>query len=305
LLGAGGGVEVTSNGDLLSQSASDNALYNTGKLLGPGGGVEVIHGSKEISFGGGPNRQQSERAGGLMNVVDAAARRRDCTARKACDLLFATQTGKIETVEDIIADKAGAEAMDAGDISTDDLVSYEDLIVVRPTWNTGADEYRSGVSWDDLLSDIKGIDLKGKAVAAGGGVEAISKGETISHPVSDSALKDTDKLLGAGGGEEVIRNGEAFSNSVSDSALSGTGKLLGTGGGVESSNNGATNPHSVLDSALRGTDKLLGIGSGVEVISNGESWSPSMLDDDRSKRCDEPMQLFDVRSHPSLLWLRC
>merc|ERR1712222_195115 len=73
-----------------------------------------------------------------------------------------------ETVAGIIADKAGAEAMDAGEISAEDLAGYDGLIVGCPTWNTGADEYRSGTSWDDLLDDIKGVDLKGKPVAVFG-----------------------------------------------------------------------------------------------------------------------------------------
>jgi len=34
-----------------------------------------------------------------------------------------------------------------------------------PTWNTGADEMRSGTTWDDYLETIKGYDLKGKTVA--------------------------------------------------------------------------------------------------------------------------------------------
>merc|ERR1712032_1747471 len=42
LLGAGGGVEVISNGETYSHSVSNSALRGTDKLLGAGGGVEVI-----------------------------------------------------------------------------------------------------------------------------------------------------------------------------------------------------------------------------------------------------------------------
>merc|ERR1719498_1494557 len=58
------------------------------------------------------------------------------TAREAVGLFFATQTGNTETAAGVIAEKAGVEAMDVGDISADDFASYDGLIVGCPTWNT-------------------------------------------------------------------------------------------------------------------------------------------------------------------------
>merc|ERR1712083_1082889 len=54
------------------------------------------------------------------------------------------------------AEATGVEAADVGEYSAEDLAEYDGLIVGCPTWNTGADEYRSGTSWDDLLDDLKG-----------------------------------------------------------------------------------------------------------------------------------------------------
>jgi flavodoxin I len=153
------------------------------------------HGSKQVSFAGGPTHKQSGRAGGLMSVVDAAARRRGCTAREAIGLFFATQTGNTETVAGIIADKAGAEAMDAGEISAEDLAGYDGLIVGCPTWNTGADEYRSGTSWDDLLDDIKGVDLKGKPVAVFGCGDSQGYGDNFCDGIEE--LHETFAAAGA------------------------------------------------------------------------------------------------------------
>merc|ERR1719210_1350410 len=96
------------------------------------------------------------------------ARRRSCTARETVGLFYATQTGNTETVAGVIAAAAGVEAQDVGDIGAEDLAGYDGLLVGCPTWNTGADEYRSGTAWDDLLDDIKGVDLAGKPVAAFG-----------------------------------------------------------------------------------------------------------------------------------------
>merc|ERR1711865_259918 len=84
---------------------------------------------------------------GLFRAIDAAARIRGCTAREAVGLLFATQTGNTEV---------------------DDIAGYDGLIVGCPTWNTGADEYRSGTTWDDVIDGVKELDLAGKPVAVFG-----------------------------------------------------------------------------------------------------------------------------------------
>jgi hypothetical protein len=55
---------------------------------------------------------------------------------------------------------AASEPQDIGDVP--DLAaaltapSLEGLIVGAPTWNTGADEGRSGTAWDDVLAQVKG-----------------------------------------------------------------------------------------------------------------------------------------------------
>merc|ERR1712060_28979 len=80
-------------------------------------------------------------------------------------LLYSTQTGNTETVASIIAEAAGVEAVAIDDVDAADLAGYDGLIVGTPTWNTGADEFRSGTTWDDYLEEIKALDLKGKPVA--------------------------------------------------------------------------------------------------------------------------------------------
>lgn len=50
-----------------------------------------------------------------------------------------------------------AEApQDIGDVNLAKLKDFDGLIVGAPTWNTGADEGRSGTAWDDVLEDIRG-----------------------------------------------------------------------------------------------------------------------------------------------------
>merc|ERR1712039_748225 len=97
---------------------------------------------------------------GLAAMGGAAAalrlkQRRPQTACEAVGLLYATQTGNTETVAGYIAEVADVEAADIGDYSAEDLAGYDGLIVGCPTWNTDADEYRSGTAWDDLIDEIK------------------------------------------------------------------------------------------------------------------------------------------------------
>merc|ERR1740116_140248 len=90
------------------------------------------HVSNEISFVGNEART------GLTRAIDAAARRRGCTAREAVGLFYSTQTGNTETVAGVIAEKAGVEAMDVGEISAEDLAGYDGLLVGCPTWEKSA-----------------------------------------------------------------------------------------------------------------------------------------------------------------------
>merc|ERR1711948_216028 len=78
-----------------------------------------------------------------------------------------------------IAEATGLEAADIGDYAAEDLTEFDGLIVGCPTWNTDADEYRSGTAWDDVIDDIKGTDLSGKTVAVFGVGDQEGYGETF------------------------------------------------------------------------------------------------------------------------------
>jgi len=151
--------------------------------------------SKEISFTGAVTHKQFGRARGFMETVDAAARRRGCTAREAIGLFYATQTGNTESVASTIAEKAGVDAVDIGEIEVADLAGYDGLIVGCPTWNTGADEFRSGTAWDDVVDDIKGLDLDGKPVAVFGCGDSQSYGSNFCDGIEE--LHETFAASGA------------------------------------------------------------------------------------------------------------
>ncbi|WIA37561.1 hypothetical protein OEZ86_014468 [Tetradesmus obliquus] len=94
---------------------------------------------------------------------------------EALGIYYSTATGKTEEVANIIKEvlgNAAAEPQDIGDVP--DLAaaltdpSLDGLLVGAPTWNTGADEGRSGTAWDDVLAQVKGLSLQGRKVAVFG-----------------------------------------------------------------------------------------------------------------------------------------
>lgn len=101
-------------------------------------------------------------------------------------LIYGTSTGNTETAAGAIAEKTGLEAVAIDDISgSEDLAAYDGLIVGLPTWNTGADEYRSGTTWDDYLEEIRGLDLAGKPVAVFGCGDSQSYGDNFCDGIEE------------------------------------------------------------------------------------------------------------------------
>lgn len=111
-------------------------------------------------------------------------------------LFFSTSTGKTEEVADLIQEAMGTDApKDIADVDVSSLASFDGLIVGAPTWNTGADTERSGTSWDDVLGNISGLDLKGKPVAVFGLGDSIGYGEYFCDAMEE--LYSTFKATGA------------------------------------------------------------------------------------------------------------
>jgi len=112
--------------------------------------------------------------GYVKNEADKAAQKRAVVARAGSPemkaaLLYSTTTGNTETAAGYIAAATGLEAVDIGDVDGDTIKECDSLIVGAPTWNTGADEERSGTAWDEFLyGDLTSMDLSGKKVAVFG-----------------------------------------------------------------------------------------------------------------------------------------
>jgi flavodoxin I len=82
-------------------------------------------------------------------------------------IYYSTTTGNTETVAGYIAEAAGLGAFeDIGDVTKDEILGHDSLIVGAPTWHTGADEQRSGTTWDQWLYDtLPELDVADKKIA--------------------------------------------------------------------------------------------------------------------------------------------
>jgi len=154
-------------------------------------------------------------------VAGALARRKSRTACEAVGLLYASQTGNTETVAGYIAEAAGLEAEDVGDYGAEDLAEFDGIIVGCPTWNTGADEYRSGTAWDDLIDEIKDVDLSGKPVAVFGLGDSGSYGDNFCDGIEE--LNSTFAAAGA----KMIGYVDSGNYTHSESKSDQGGKFLG------------------------------------------------------------------------------
>merc|ERR1712050_392471 len=152
-----------------------------------------------------------------MLAAQAGARagcRRQADCMMNVGLFYSTSTGNTETVAEYIAEEGGLEAVDVGDISPSDLAGFDGLIVGAPTWHTGADTERSGTAWDEILGEIKGIDLSGKPVAVFGCGDSAGYGDNFCDGIEE--LHETFKAAGAKMIGKVDSSGYNHEESKSD-----------------------------------------------------------------------------------------
>lgn len=191
------------------------------------GGLAILFfGSKltTFSYTGYRARQGAINIGNsraTWRAVDVSARQQGLTAAEAVGLLYATQTGNTETVAETIAEATGLEAADVSEYGAEDLAEYDGLIIGTPTWNTGADEMRSGSAWDDLLDDIKGVDFSGKTVAVFGCGDSASYGDNFCDGIEE--LHETFAAAGA----KLIGYVDSSSYQHTESKSVKDGKFLG------------------------------------------------------------------------------
>merc|ERR1719254_280949 len=91
---------------------------------------------------------------------------------------FSPAPNGIRQATSLNAAAAGLEIKDIADATEDEIKSVDALIVGAPTWNTDAEEERSGTDWDAWLYDtLPNLGLDGKKVAVFGCGDSASYGD--------------------------------------------------------------------------------------------------------------------------------
>ena len=79
-------------------------------------------------------------------------------------LFFGTQTGKTESIAEMIRDEFGSSEIELHDMAqadVSDFDGYSKLIIASPTWDIG--ELQS--DWDAFFPELDNMDFKGKTIA--------------------------------------------------------------------------------------------------------------------------------------------
>lgn len=122
-------------------------------------------------------------------------------ASPSIGIFFGTSTGSTEEAADLISAEFGDLA--SAPIEIDEaqgsvaarFAEFDSLVVGTPTWNTGADEERSGTGWDEIYySEMQELSIAGKKVAVFGLGDQISYSENYADATGE--LHDVFEGLG-------------------------------------------------------------------------------------------------------------
>lgn len=130
-------------------------------------------------------------------------------------IYFATTTGKTEDIAHRLAALLGsASVVDVADVADSTaFVNDQALICCLPTWNTGADDLRSGTAWDSHLEAIEALPMNSKPVAILGLGDSSSYGDYFCDAMEE--LYRAFQKAGATMVGQVSTEGYSFSGSRS------------------------------------------------------------------------------------------
>ncbi|MBD2253868.1 flavodoxin FldA [Nostoc parmelioides] len=101
---------------------------------------------------------------------------------KKIGLFYGTQTGKTESVAEIIRDEFGDSVLELNDVSQAELNDFDDyqyLIVGCPNWNIG--ELQS--DWEGIYQKLNDTDFNGNIVAYFGTGDQIGYGDNFQDAI--------------------------------------------------------------------------------------------------------------------------
>ena len=150
-------------------------------------------------------------------------------------LFYSTSTGNTEAAAEWIQEKFAkhgdiAAPVDICEANVSGMQAFDSLIVGAPTWNTGADEGRSGTAWDDVLDELGALNLKGKKVAIFGCGDSVAYGDYFCDAIEElhAAFEPSGaELIGKTNSEnkkiEARSSGTHSSENLHDSSLFSSG----------------------------------------------------------------------------------
>ena len=107
-------------------------------------------------------------------------------------LFFGTQTGKTESIAEMIRDEFGSEKIDLHDmanVDVSDFDGYTKLIIASPTWNIG--ELQS--DWEGFFPEFDSMDFNGKTVAYMGTGDQVGYADNFMDAVGILEAKITER----------------------------------------------------------------------------------------------------------------
>lgn len=161
----------------LKQFQQISALKQNGRMLFAPGGMAVPKTATRVATSPVARPVPSMSVGGMAEpgarpfssqrlAARGARAPRSAALQMSVGLYYSTSTGNTETVAGYISELIGVEAQDPADVSKDEIMAHDAIIVGAPTWHTDADTERSGTSWDEwIYNELPNMDFTGKKVA--------------------------------------------------------------------------------------------------------------------------------------------
>ncbi len=109
-------------------------------------------------------------------------------------IFYGSTTGNTENAAEMIHAEFGnlvTHMANITDITPEDLLKYDVLVIGTPTWNVGELQY----DWEDFLPQLKGLDLTGKKIALFGLGDSYGYAENFLDALG--LLWDELKVLGS------------------------------------------------------------------------------------------------------------
>ena len=101
-------------------------------------------------------------------------------------IYFSSVTGNTEEIADLIGEVVGADPADIDDMTATAIADQNPIFVGAPTWNTGAEDNRTGSEMDEFMyKELLDLDLTGKTVSVFGCGDAVGYSDNFCDAIEE------------------------------------------------------------------------------------------------------------------------